>query len=355
RDPQMIKWLETQQQEMLSLTLQLAAINSSSHNAPGLAAMRHAVRLAFAPLSKDSEEEVNDSVIFRKEGSPRVLLMGHLDTVFPKNWECRIEGERLYGPGVADMKGGLVVLLYALLALEREKLPLGWTVCLNCDEEIGSPHSRALFPKFAQEHAFALIFEPALEGGALASARKGSATYEIFAKGQASHAGRNLNEGRSAILALAELSLALEGIANIGTIEGGIAPNIVPQEAHATLNMRSFDEKALLKIPDLAQAIGERRGVTFTLEGGIARPPKPLDPKTQVLLEAFHALDAKILWRESGGVCDGNNLAALGLPTIDSLGVRGGGLHSSTEYLEIPSLVERAKLVALFLKKKVTF
>jgi glutamate carboxypeptidase len=268
---------------------------------------------------------------------------------------------------VADAKGGLMVMLKALEAFERSPWAenLGWEVLVNPDEEIGSPGSGALLVEAARDNHIGLVFEPSLPDGNLVGDRKGSGNYKVTVRGRAAHAGREPHMGRNAINALArfivELNEASEnGITiNVGYIEGGGPVNVVPDLAACRFNVRvmTLEDQVYFEehVDGLVREFNRLDGICLDLEGNFARPPKPLDNRTVRLLshiaECGSDLGLTLDWRSSGGSCDGNNLAAAGLPTVDSLGPTGGGIHSAEEYVMIDSLIERAQLNALLLMK----
>jgi glutamate carboxypeptidase len=208
----------------------------------------------------------------------------------------------------------------------------------------------------------ALTYEPsALPDGTLAGARPGSGNFSILVEGRSAHAGRNPENGRNAIIAAADLTLRLASVAgptlsvNPARIEGGSPNNVVPDRAVLRVNIRprtaEDQARAETALGDAIAAVAERRDVRIHLHGGFARPPKPLDARAEKLFELVRACGAdlgqQIGWRASGGVCDGNNIAACGVPVVDTMGVRGGAIHSSDEYLIVESLAERARLSAL--------
>jgi len=236
-------------------------------------------------------------------------------------------------------------------------------VVINSDEEIGSPGSAALLAQAAKGKLAALTYEPALPDGTLAGARGGSGNWSIVITGKSAHAGRNPEEGRNALLAAAELALRLEkAIApglkvNPARIEGGGANNVVPDHAVLRLNMRPKtieDQQLALELLDQAIAdIREHREVRIDVHGGFGRPPKPIDPGAEKLFGLVRSCGADlgldIAWKATGGVCDGNNIAACGVPVVDTMGVRGGAIHSPDEFLIVDSLPERARLSTLVL------
>ncbi|HEX8379663.1 MAG TPA: hydrolase [Allosphingosinicella sp.] len=365
-----------------------AAVNSGSHNLAGLAEAAALLADAFAalpgemalrePAPVDSVTSAGDllavahgrnlHLTVRPQAPVQLLFTGHMDTVFAADhpfqdvfW--REEGV-LGGPGVADMKGGLAVLLAALKAVERSELAgsLGYEVVINSDEEVGSPGSSALIAAAASGKKAALTYEPsALPDGTLAGARPGSGNFSLTVRGRSAHAGRNPEEGRNALLAAAELALILdeakgEGLSvNPARIDGGGPNNVVPDHAILRINMRpatgADQARAQSALEAAVAGVAERRDVRITIHGGWGRPPKPLDPAAEKLFTLVRSCGADlgqtIGWRDSGGVCDGNNIAACGVPVVDTMGVRGGSIHSDAEYLIVESLAERAQLSAL--------
>jgi glutamate carboxypeptidase len=270
----------------------------------------------------------------------------------------------LGGPGVADMKSGLSIMLAALQAVEASPLAerLGYEVIVNSDEEVGSAGSAALIAQAARGKRAALTYEPsALPDGTLAGARPGSGNFSLIVSGRAAHAGRNPEEGRNALLAAAALALRLAEARDAGLkinpakIDGGGPNNVVPDHAVLRVNLRPMtpaDETRAKAVIDAAVwAIAGEHDVAIHVHGGFGRPPKPMDAATTRLFELVKgcgtALGQSISWRDTGGVCDGNNIAACGVPVVDTMGARGGAIHSDREFLIVDSLVERAQLSAL--------
>ena len=316
--------------------------------------------------------------IFRKrpEAPLQVLLSGHLDTVFPPDSDFQqcdwLDPQTLRGPGVSDMKGGLLVMLEALSAFEQSSLTsqLGWTVVLNPDEEIGSPGSAPILSQQAALHDVGMIYEPALPNGQLAGERKGSGNFTAIVKGIAAHAGREHHLGRNAICAMAEFITAVDTLnglrdgvtINVGIINGGLATNQVPDQARCRFNIRTRvndDEHwCTQQLQRIKQLINLKDGISLELHGGFTRPPKPLDNAHQsffqLVSDCSKQLGAPLTWEATGGCCDGNNLTAAGLPNVDTLGVLGGKIHSNQEFIDIESLVHRAQLSTLILLQLAT-
>ncbi|NOW45348.1 glutamate carboxypeptidase [Novosphingobium sp. SG751A] len=380
---------------MLDQVLRWAAINSGSGNLAGLAAMASELADACAPLpgqialldpapvtridAQGHEREVthgrNLLLTVRPTAPVQILLTGHMDTVFDAEHpfqSCQwlspgvLNGRVLNGPGVADMKGGLAVMIAALRAFETspECERLGYQVVFNSDEEVGSPGSAALLARAAAGKLAGLTYEPStLPDGTLAAARPGSGNFSIIITGRSAHAGRNPQDGRNAVVAAADLALRLSALispglsVNCARIEGGGPNNVVPDHAVLRVNIRPrtrLDEALASEALDRIMAqVAAAHDLHIHRHGGFARPPKPINAQGQKLLELVCAcgqmLGQEIGWKDSGGVCDGNNIAACGVPVVDTMGVRGGAIHSPDEYLITDSLGERAALSALLL------
>jgi glutamate carboxypeptidase len=375
---------------MLGQVEDWARINSGSSNLDGLARLAALLADAFSVLpGRLSLEEAapveavepdgrlralphgrNLHVVVRPEAPVQVLLTGHMDTVYGADHPFqRLEwlgAKVLRGPGVADMKGGLAVMLAALRAVETcpSAERIGYEVVINSDEEVGSPGSAALIARAAAGKVAALTYEPAaLPDGTLAGARPGSGNFSLVVTGRSAHAGRNPEEGRNALVAAAELAVRLDGAKRAGLsvnparIDGGGPNNVVPDHAILRINMRprtlGDQQAAQAALGGAVAAVAEARDVRIAMHGGFGRPPKPLDSGAERLFELVRSCGAElgqaIAWRDTGGVCDGNNIAAHGVPVVDTMGVRGGSIHSPDEYLIVDSLAERAQLSALTL------
>jgi glutamate carboxypeptidase len=375
-------------ESMLDQVLSWAAVNSGSRNLAGLERMADLLVDAFAALpglirlERPTKVEAVDSagrtieiehgrhlhLTVRPTAPVQLLFTGHMDTVFATDHAFQatrwLEDGVLNGPGVADMKGGLAVMLAALKAVEKSAVAdrIGYEVVINSDEEVGSPASAGLLVQAAQGKRAALTYEPAaLPDGTLAGARPGSGNFSFVIRGRSAHAGRNPEDGRNALLAAADLALRLDGLkrdgltVNASRIEGGSPGNVVPDLAILRVNLRprtaDIEAQARQAISKAVAEVAPERDVKIELSGGFGRPPKPLTPEAETLFnlvkQAGADLGQAIAWQPSGGVCDGNNIAACGVPVVDTMGVRGGKIHSMEEFLIVDSLAERAALSAL--------
>jgi len=388
-----LDWIDSQHARMVEVVQGWSAINSGSTNTAGLATMLTALRQAFTPLGGRLEEiDLAPREVVRDDGTVaseplgkalrltkqadarhRVLLAIHMDTVFgpdhPFQRPRAIDANTVNGPGVADAKGGLAILLVALEALERSPVAdeIGFQVLINPDEEIGSPGSAPLLDEAAQWADLGLLYEPALADGTLAGARKGSGNFTAVVRGRAAHAGRAFDEGRNAVAALARFIAGIDALngrragatVNPARVTGGSANNIVPDLAlvHFNLRMTTPQDRDWLwtEIERVRAQVAAEDDIDIDIHGRFTRPPKLLNRAQEQLYEALaqcgSELGLQLAWKATGGCCDGNNLAAAGLPNIDTLGARGGAIHSPDEFLLLDSLTERAKLSALFLMK----
>ncbi|MCT2558389.1 hydrolase [Tsuneonella sp. YG55] len=377
---------------MLRTVREWSAVNTGTGNLDGLARQAALLADAFAALpgeislvepaavtvvaadGREVEKAHGQHLVLsvRPDAPRRVLLTGHMDTVFPADHSFQdqrwIDDETLNGPGLADMKGGLAVILHALMALEdtRAGQSLGYDVMINSDEETGSLSSSSLIADLARDKFAALTYEPsALPDGTLAHARGGSGNYSIVVGGKSAHAGRNPQDGRNAIVAAADLALRLKAMGhdalsvNPARIDGGSANNVVPDHAVLRFNIRPKSTDAAdafeRDLKTLLSEIEKLHEVSLHLHGGVTRPPKPVDARAQKLFDLVRECGAElgqdIRWKSTGGVCDGNNIAACGVPVVDTMGVRGGAIHSPDEFMIVPSLAERAALSALVLSR----
>lgn len=302
---------------------------------------------------------------FAGPGAPEagILLMGHLDTVHPigmlNDMPWREENGRCHGPGILDMKSGLVLALAAIAALQQAGLtpPLPVTLLFNSDEEVGSPSTRSLVEAEARRHHYVLIPEPARRSGGVVVGRHAVARYKLVTRGRPAHAGLRLNEGRSAIQEMAHQVIAIDRLSqpdctfSTGVIRGGQWVNCVARECEAELLSVSTSEAALARG---RQALADLRptapGTDIELVPGAVRPFWHTGKGDLALFEIASRiatdLGFELPGETSGGGSDGNFTGAMGIPTLDGLGARGDFLHTRDEYIEIDSLAERGRLMA---------
>jgi len=376
------------QDAMLAQVEAWAAVNSGSRNLVGLAKVAGLIGDAFAtlpgemrlvdPAPVDAVDAMGRPydlphgqhlhLKVRPEAPLQILLTGHMDTVFPVDHPFQaltwLDAATLGGPGVADMKSGIAIMLAALQAVEASPAAatIGYEVLLNSDEEVGSLASAGLIAEAARGKSAALTFEPsALPDGTLAGARPGSGNFSFTVRGRSAHAGRNPEDGRNALIAAADLALRMKAAVGPGLsvnpakIDGGSPNNVVPDLAILRVNLRpaTLDDQARAQalIEASVAEVSAAHEVAIDVHGHFARPPKPMTPGLEQLFgivrQAGADLGQTIGWKSTGGVCDGNNIASCGVPVIDTMGARGGSIHSMEEYLIVESLGERAALSAL--------
>ncbi|MEP1230096.1 MAG: hydrolase [Litorimonas sp.] len=391
-DKAVLDLLKSRQSAMKDRVMGWSAVNTGSWNADGLNAFSKLLAQALSETQAQVDfiptqaiEKVNDKgemsefqsgpvvrAQARKEAPMQVILTGHYDTVFPPGTFETIKdlGEgKMGGPGLADMKGGITVMIEALKAFEAcgDKEKLGYTIILSPDEEIGNFASNPMIMDAAKDAHIGLTFEPSMEDGSMVGGRKGSAVFDIVFHGRSAHAGRNPEDGNSALMAAAQFALEIEALngqyegvtLNVGSIDGGDAVNIVPALAVVRMGVRAPDSAAAdwatQKVRAAYENALERRGITGHFHGGFYRPPKPRNAAQNKLISDVtltgKALGLSLTFRDTGGVCEGNNVFAAGTPNIDTLGVRGGRIHSSEEFMVTESLSERAGLAALILNR----
>ena len=382
--PLSISSLPSRAAELRTLLIRWCEQNSGSEHPAGLAAMLVLLRSAFSTLPGVVEDVVLAGtparalrVKVRPNAPLQLLVNGHYDTVFdathPFQHCTQVDATILRGPGVADMKGGLVVMLAALQAFEGTAGAgsLGYEIILCPDEETGTYGTAPVLAAAARQHRFGLVFEPARPDGSLVRTRKGTGQVVATCRGRAAHAAK-AEDGRNAIAALSEflvgahrLPTELPGILlNIGAVRGGgSAINIVPEFAEAQIDLRVTQpgDAALLlaRLEQLAAPINAREGFNLQLGSAFNRPPKGTGPAEAAAFAALRVAGADLGlapfdWVDTGGGSDGNLLFAAGLPNLDGLGPLGDHLHSDRECIDLPSLVSRAQLAALFLHRLAT-
>ena len=321
-------------------------------------------RIAHQPA--EDERQLGDLVVGRLAGDgPRLLLIGHMDTVFEPGTVAqrpfRRDGKRALGPGVSDMKGGLLAGLHALGALQALGERPSVTFVANPDEEIGSPFSTPVISGLAPQHDVVLVLECARANGDIVSARKGIADYEVAVTGRAAHAGVEPEKGRSAILAAAQQILSLQALngrwpsvtLNTGVIHGGTRPNVVAAFCDYELDLRAATaseiEAAAAEVASIV-AGPPFEGISTTLTRAAYHPPMERTPAAGRLAALAAGVAGEIGFElheaSTGGASDANTTAALGVPTLDGLGPVGGDDHSAEEWLDLTSVVPRITLLA---------
>ncbi len=387
-----IAWAGQQQAVMLDRVKAWASINTGTTNLKGLLTLADELesvlqdysgqtsRLELSPAiyvddaGESIEQPLGPAIWYRspREDRPRVLLNIHYDTVFaPDHPFNRVheEGSLLRGPGVVDAKGGLAIMLTAVKAFERSTLAdqLAIEVLITPDEEIGSPGSTDLLHERGRACDVGLLFEPRLPDDSLAAARRGSGNYTLVVRGRSAHAGRDFSKGRNALTALAALVMELDQLngqnpgmtVNVANIRGGGPSNVVPDLAVCRLNARVSESELQhvfeATLTELVAEANAREGISVELHGGFYAPPKQINAGIATLMDHVGTcgklLKMPIKWKDTGGVCDGNRLADVGLAVVDTLGPSGGGLHSEDEHMVIDSLGRQAQLVTLLLLK----
>ena len=301
---------------------------------------------------------------------PGIMVLGHLDTVWSMGTldlrPFRVEDGKAYGPGIYDMKGGAYLICEAIKTImgSAKQPPLPISVLLVSDEEVGSPTSREVIEEEAKRAKYVLVFEPARPPhGAAVTTRSGWGRFRLRVRGRAAHAGSDHQLGRSAIAEMARLIVKIESMTdyergvtfNVGTVQGGTRPNVVPEQAEADVDLRFSNPK---EADELEQAVlglkPEGEGIEVEVFGGINRPPFERSEVGMALFERAKSIaaevgvDLKETW--AGGVSDGNFAAALGVPTLDGLGVVGAGAHAETEHIVVDRLAERADFLLGLLK-----
>ena len=390
----MISWLDDREDEMLALLERIININSGSLNSAGVDAVaaifdQELRQLGFSTSrlpgaliempscpGSDYAVDLTDHLLARRPGSgSRLLLMGHLDTVFPPDspfQTFRREGDTMFGPGVADMHGGLVVMLYALKALAEAGAldAAAITVLLNSDEEMGSLTSRQYLEEEALNHDWGLVYESS-GADTMTRQRKGIGQARLVVHGRAAHAGGAHEQGLSAIKELAYKIVEIENMTdyesgvtvNVGVVNGGEARNTVSPCAEALIDLRYPQrEQGVDAVARWAEIFD--RVYSYAVDGGeittesyvnLHRPPKIPTPESDYLLDKTIAI-GRLLGQEigitdSGGGTDGSLTQAVGLPTLDSLGISGTGAHSNREEGRVSSLIERAALSAVLIHR----
>jgi len=367
-----LRWFERKREELLQTIVQLVEIESPSGDKAAvdrlsaLLAGRFEGMAGHAKFHRVAEFGDHLQIDFPGSGKP-ILLLGHLDTVYPvgtlATMPCHIKNGRLHGPGVLDMKSGVALALYAIEALRswhEDTLPRPITVLLVSDEEVGSDSSRRITESLARRSAAVLVLEPSYGlHGAVKTARKGVGEYHIKVAGKAAHSGLDFEKGESAILELARQIERISGMVdlkrgltlNVGLVKGGTAVNVIPAEASAVVDVRIAKMKDASGIDKKLRSLKPfNRHCEIEVSGGINRPPMERTAGVAQLYKQAVAIAKDFGWKLEeaavGGGSDGNFTAGLGIPTLDGLGGIGEGAHAIHESIVIADLPKRAALLA---------
>lgn len=355
--------------DMLDDLATLVNVESPSNDVGALTASAQAlaalIEVRLGSPARLVDGPAGPHVHWQAEGAPRVLVVGHHDTVFPLGTLARrpfiVADGRATGPGVFDMKAGIVQAVHAVAALvDRSGIELLFTA----DEEVGSMSSRELIEARAQACGAVLVVEPSADGGALKTARKGTGGYEVIVHGRAAHAGLEPEKGINSLVAAAELigRIATFGSDEFGTTvtptmaSGGTAENVVPAETRVVVDVRVVEPHEKARVEQLMASLSSPLpGARVEVTGGIGRPPMHASASAQLYpLAAGLAIDEGLGAVEGvavGGGSDGNFTAAIGVPTLDGLGAVGGGAHADHEHVLVDTMVPRARLLAALLDR----
>ena len=373
--PELLNYLKLQLPAMTDLLTELVSIESQTNEKAGVDHVGRVIHRELADLGADIDMHVEHAVgnhlvgTWNKGGGSPIALFMHMDTVYPKGTlaerPIHIEGGRFYGPGSYDMKASHVIALHAIRALrEMDRWPAREIrLVFTSDEETGSDASRRLIENTARDAALALVMEPALPDGRLKSARKGTGTYQIIARGKASHAGGAHAEGINAIQELAAQVLKIQALTDysrgitfsVGAIRGGGVTNVVPDFAELFVDTRvTTREDARWVMTTLRELQPVLKGATLEVRGEPDRPPMPCDEgrlQTFARIQTLaQAMGLNIDHGPSGGGSDASFTADIGTPTMDGLGACGDGAHAVHEHVILSSLPERAALSAAILR-----
>jgi glutamate carboxypeptidase len=336
----------------------------------------HEARRLGADIQIAPTIDAGDHIIARFTPSPSwrgargegILLLCHMDTVFPlgtlEKMRYREADGKIFGPGVLDMKSGIVISLAAIERLQKNGgLDCPVTLLCTSDEEVGSLTSEDLIVNMAKESELALVMESAMPDGSLKTWRKGVGEFWVKVKGRAAHAGGNHEEGRNAIEEMSHQVLAIQKMTdyekgttlNVGVVQGGTVSNVVPEESTAQVDVRVMQPGEWERVESEMLALKPvLEGTSLEITGGLNRPPMPFDKTMQATFEKAKTIGAdvgiELKAGGSGGGSDGNFIAPLGIPVLDGLGAIGDGLHSEREFIFADSLQERVKLLAALIR-----
>jgi len=352
----------------------IVEIESPSRSAPGVNRVLETIARLFEGTGAAWERELTtdsfgDILLVRCDptrNEPGILVLSHMDTVHPVGTltgklTYRREGDRVYGPGIYDMKGGLAlgVAAFRRIALARRRTKLPITFLFTPDEELSSPVSRSVIEREARGQRYVLVTEPSREGGKVVTERKGVGVFVIRTRGRSAHAGHNPDKGRSAIVAMAEIVLAIAGLGdhtrgittNVGLVVGGTARNTVAEECMIEVDLRFCDRTSASEMEAKIKALkSSRPDIETTVTGKITRPPFVRGRGVDLLFDKAAAIAKEIGFQLEraplvGGGSDGNFTVAMGIPTLDGLGVGGAGAHTNDEYMLFSSIEPRTRLL----------
>ena len=356
--------------EALQFLEEMVSMESPSFDKPLVDRFVNFVASRFAAIGGQVEivhaDKFGNHLIARFAGrsSGRVLLLGHSDTVWPAGETAKrpfkIDAGRASGPGVFDMKAGILLMWMVIDALKKEGgLPKSLAVLLVSDEEVGSNSSRALTESESSRCQAVLVLEPSLPGGVLKTSRKGVGRFTVKAIGRAAHAGVDPENGVNAIEEISRQVIKLQRMTDpargttvtVGVVQGGTRSNVVPAEAAAEIDIRVTSIEEAERLTKMIKALTpELPNARLEIRGSMNRPPMERTAETDRLFQLAQKIAAKLGMElkegSTGGASDGNFTSALGIPTLDGLGPLGGGAHAVDEWVDIQSLPQRAALIA---------
>lgn len=368
-------YISSHKDDMICMLRDLVEIDSASENIEGINQLARYLETRFKEaglsVSRERQENGGDIVICQLNGSgKKTLVLGHFDTALPmgsvKENPFYIKEGKAYGPGVYDMKAGIVATLYAIQALLENGIQPNLLLIWNCDEETGSHFSRKTIARLAQGASRCLVMETGEKDGGIVTSRKGVGVFSICAKGIPAHAGAAPEKGRSAIeeicykaLAIQKLTNPANGIfANVGVISGGTSPSIIPEKAAIEVDVRISKRESSVTLTNQIKSIAESNfvpGVCSEWSGEFHRLPMEKTKETQtildILLEQAREMGIELHEAASGGASDANLTSAMNIPTLCGMGPEGDHAHTKEEYLDLPTLFVRTELLARFLMK----
>jgi glutamate carboxypeptidase len=361
------------QQSMIPLLRKLVETESPSHDKDGVdrvgAIVAEEAHRIGASVDIMQRKECGNLVLARwGTGTGGILLLCHMDTVFPVGTLAKMpffeKDGKAFGPGVSDMKGGIAVTLAALASIKMDNLSLPVTALFTPDEEIGSHSSEETIIKFAKESSLVLVLEPGMPNGAIKTWRKGVGEFLVRTRGRAAHAGGDHEKGRNAIEEMAHQVIAIQRMTNyqkgttlnVGLIRGGIASNVVPDEAVVEVDFRVMESDEATRVVAGMQALHPiLTDTSVEVVGGLSRPPMPFDENMRATFEKVKVLASRygihLLADGTGGASDANLVAPLRIPLLDGLGPVGGEYHSEREFIITESLEQRAKLLSIIFRE----